>query len=184
MDSRASTQADRINSIPPALAQLSRISNMPPATRLLIASCRCSIAAPESARSAHSQIVMTFQLASANADVTRESLDRLASSFSRQKPRRVVGKRKNLQFLCACQKHPLINTAACHLVSTRSGLPGRSRRYSRNRKPAECSIDRTTISGCVSLPRIPDIRRERISEITTSATGSSCQSSEIRHAPN
>src|SRR5712671_4893648 len=50
-----------------------------------------------------------------------------------------------------------------------SGLPGRSRRCKRNRKPAACKVRRTSSSGFVSLPFTARIMRERISDVTLSA---------------
>lgn len=161
---------DSITSMEPGLPKASRISRWLAAEASVIALCRALSTALTSARSAHSQTVMTFQPFSTKAVMQAVSLVRLASSFLVQKERRLLGIRKNLQSGCACQKHPLTKTTVRHLVSTRSGLPGRSRRCSRKRNPAANRAERTSFSGRVFLPRMPDIIRERTSGVTTSAT--------------
>ena len=50
-----------------------------------------------------------------------------------------------------CQKQPCTNKATRCRKKTKSGLPGRSRRCSRNRKPLECAARRTSNSGVVFL---------------------------------
>lgn len=49
-----------------------------------------------------------------------------------------------------------------------SGLPGKSFLCNRNRKPRLCSRLRTSTSGLVFFPRIPDIIRLRVTASTTS----------------
>lgn len=163
-------QAVLISSILPRRPLLSRISHFSRAGQFLIACCRRFSVTAGSARSAQSQTVTTFQPWLTSAAVQVASLDLFAPSFLTQKERRLLGIRKNLQSGCACQKHPLMKTAVRHLASTRSGLPGRSRRCSRKRSPAANRAERTSFSGRVFLPRMPDIIRERTSGVTTSAT--------------
>ena len=48
---------------------------------------------------------------------------------------------------CQCQKHPCTKMAIRYLGSTKSGVPGSFRLWSRNLYPALCSDRRTNISG-------------------------------------
>lgn len=59
----------------------------------------------------------------------------------------------------ACQKQPCTDTATRRPGRTTSGQPGRSLLCSRNRNPAANSALRTTISGFVFRPPMPDIIR-------------------------
>lgn len=54
----------------------------------------------------HSQTVATDQPARRNADFTRPSRSRFASSFPRQNVLRDLGVRANGQLACRCQKQP------------------------------------------------------------------------------
>ncbi len=55
--------------------------------------------------------------------------------------------------------------------NTRSGVPGRSRRYRRNRSPNACTARRTRSSGCVFWLRTRAIVADRCSRLTVSAIG-------------
>src|SRR6056297_2102279 len=61
-----------------------------------------------------------------------------------------------------------MKTTARRFGSTRSGVPGRLRTFRRYRKPRACRARRTTISGRVSLPRMPAIIRDRVDLSTMS----------------
>lgn len=67
-----------------------------------------------------------------------------------------------------CQKQPCTNTAILCRGNTMSGLPGRSLRWSRKRRPLAWSKRLTAISGAVSLLRTCAIIRERTSLETRS----------------
>lgn len=162
-------QVERTTSIEPGWSWISRIVHMLVSVSSLIERCRSASVVATSARSAHSQTVMTRQSSLIRAAEQAASLARFNVSLSIQKERRLLGTRKNRQSWCACQKQPLINIVARHLVSTRSGLPGRSRRCSRKRNPAANRPERTRRSGRVLLLRMPDIIRDRASGVTTSA---------------
>ena len=66
-----------------------------------------------------------------------------------------------LQAGCRCQKHPCTKITVPYLGRTMSGVPGRSLRCSRKRKPKRCSMERTRSSGRVFFPRTFDIRALR-----------------------
>lgn len=93
------------------------------------------------------------------------------SIFCRQKSARVAGHLKSWHS-CPCQKQPLIKTTALYLGSFRSGFPGSWCFFflggRRKRKPLIWRADLITSSGFVSLPRMPDIIRLRVLELTIS----------------
>jgi hypothetical protein len=68
-----------------------------------------------------------------------------------------------------CQKHPWTNTQARCLAKTKSGLPGRSERWSRYRRPFRYKYRRTAISGVVSLARMRDMFQLRLDAVSLSA---------------
>ncbi len=74
-------------------------------------------------------------------------------------------------YAVGCQKHPWTNRATLYLGNTRSGVPGRLRRYRRNRSPNACAARRTRISGCVFLLRTRAIVADRCSRLIVSAIG-------------
>lgn len=94
------------------------------------------------------------------------SLVTLPSSFLRHHSLRVFGIRKSLQFLCPCQKQPWTKITVLYFGRTMSGLPGSFLffgPFTVKRSPSPCRIERTMISGFVSLLRIRDIFQERCS---------------------
>lgn len=114
----------------------------------------------------HSQMTNTRQPCSASCFLTLASRAVLASNFFCQNAARVLGvvvKRHP----CLCQKQPCTKTTAWCLGNTRSGLPG-SLACSRKRSPAQCRNLRTSSSGVVFFPRMPDIIRLRVALSTTS----------------
>ena len=68
-----------------------------------------------------------------------------------------------------CQKQPCTNRATWYRGKTRSGFPGRSERWTRNRYPALCMALRTAISGPVFLDRTLDMIALRVALSTWSA---------------
>lgn len=79
------------------------------------------------------------------------------------------------QRLQPCQKQPWTNTHAPIAGNTRSGLPGRSRRCSRYRRPSRCRNRLTSSSGEVSwlrIRRIFSLRRSGVSVSTAPVYGS------------
>jgi hypothetical protein len=98
----------------------------------------------------HSQMVNTAQPDLLSSSSFLRSLARLAANFVAQNSIRVLGVVAFGQFLCRCQKQPFTNTTVRCFERTRSGVPGRSLRWSRNRNPNACSALRTFSSGRVS----------------------------------
>jgi len=87
------------------------------------------------------------------------SSERLCSSRSRflaillvQYGRLLMGLRAPLAQLWPCQKQPWTKITLRSRGKTRSGVPGRSARWRRYRKPRACTIRRTIISGPVFFP--------------------------------
>ena len=117
---------------------------------------------------AHSQTTATRHPAIRSIRIASRSRSRFRTSFVSQKSVLVAGSRNSGQLSWWCQKHPCTKTATRHLLRTMSGLPGRPLSCSRNRSPECHSSLRTSTSGAVSLPRILDIRAERLSEVITS----------------
>lgn len=94
----------------------------------------------------------------------------LASSLVRHHSCRVFGSTafRHPGSVCRCQKQPWTRTAFPSRGKTRSGVPGRSRRCSRNRQPSACASRRTAISGAVSVERMRAISAERRSGVIVS----------------
>lgn len=122
---------------------------------------------------AHSQTVSTRQPIEANSFTFFSSLARFFASFSRQNSFRLDGHLNKWQS-CWCQKQPLTWITALNLGNTRSGLPGKSRLSIlyrcpfRWRYPIRWVRERTSISGLVFSPRIPDIILDLVFESTMS----------------
>lgn len=116
----------------------------------------------------HSHAVITVHPARRSAASLWQSRCTFLSNFERQNSTRVPGTVANLHPACRCQKHPWTNTAARWRGNTRSGVPGKVRTWTRNRRPAACRYRLTTNSGAVSLPLMPAIIRERTLAETTS----------------
>src|SRR5258707_196855 len=112
-------------------------------------------------RVSHSQMTSTFHFDAFSARIFRLSRALLAANFLHQKIDRTLGVVVFEQPLCRCQNQPWINSTLCRLGKTRSGLPGKSRRWRRKRYARECTTRRTIISGFVFLLRTLDIRRLR-----------------------
>lgn len=119
-------------------------------------------------RKEHSQTTATRHPEFISACVTVASFILFRPILSDQNSVRVPGSRKREQS-CPCQKHPCTNTTARRPGNTMSGLPGRSRRLSRNLNPSLCRRLRMSFSGLVSRPRIPDIILLRVAASTISA---------------
>ena len=117
---------------------------------------------------AHSQIVATRQPFPSKAERCLRSRSLFKVIFSLQNSRLVPGHLKRWQSW-PCQKQPCTKITALYFGNTRSGLPGRSLQYRRNRKPRRCRADRMASSGAVFVPRIPAIIRLRTSGFTMSA---------------
>ena len=74
-----------------------------------------------------------------------------------------------LQSECPCQKQPLMKMIVLYFGRTMSGLPGKSLRWSRKRKPCANKKRRTKTSGLVFLLLMCDIHFWRCSFDNTSA---------------
>lgn len=135
------------------------------------ASKDCSVPGA-SARKAHSHTTATRQCCSSNFWIAASSRCAFRAIFPAQNSVRVFGTRNRAHPVWPCQKHPCTNTTTFQRGNTTSGRPGRSFRNKRNRKPAECRYRRTSNSGWVSRPRIPDIIRERVSGLILSGIAS------------
>jgi hypothetical protein len=116
----------------------------------------------------HSQHTRTFQPAALSARCCRRSRRRLLLNFSCQNSRFDRGVDAKRQPVCRCQKHPCTKRTVLYRGKTRSGVPGRSRRCRRNRRPSACSARLTSISGLVSRPVIPAIILLRTAGLTVS----------------
>lgn len=119
----------------------------------------------------HSQTVRTRHPAFVRAFSLRASRATLRSNFSSQNATLVFGLVVRRQLRCRCQKHPCTNTTLLSLGKTRSGVPGKSRRCKRKRKPSRWAELLTTISAREFFGPIRDIRADR-----TADTGASVQS--------
>jgi hypothetical protein len=117
----------------------------------------------------HSHTVNTRQPRATSAALLRESRFALPCSFSRQKPRLLAGMYAYRQPGCWCQKHPCTFTTARNFGSNKSGFPGSRWTWSRKRRPCLCRYLRTSTSGFVFFPLIPDIMRLRVERSTISA---------------
>lgn len=67
-----------------------------------------------------------------------------------------------------CQKQPCTNSAILCRGNTRSGVPGRFRRWSRKRRPSACATFLTRISADVFFEPILDISQDRLSGVKRS----------------
>lgn len=109
----------------------------------------------------HCQTVKTFHPRARSRRLSRASFLRLRSSFGNQKSSRDLGGRP-IRHPCACQKQPLMKMAFRRDGKTMSGVPGKSRRWRRNRYPSEWIRRRTSNSGAVSFPPMRAISALRL----------------------
>lgn len=105
----------------------------------------------------HSHTTITCQPRLRNCLATVRSRSMFASNFVFQNLTRDFGMYAYLQPGCRCQKQPCMKTTVFRLGSAISGRPGRSGACRRNRNPSRRRTELTTISGCVSRPRIRDM---------------------------
>lgn len=119
-------------------------------------------------RVSHSQITSGSQPAVRNDSRTRLSRSVFLANFKRQKSAFDAGVVAWRQPGWRCQKQPWTRTTFRRDGKTRSGRPGRSRRWSRKRYPRRWARRRTIISGRVSRPRMRDITFDRFSDVKTS----------------
>lgn len=114
----------------------------------------------------HSQITTTFHPSFLSSALTRASRALLVANLAIQ-----YGVRGGValpQPGCWCQKQPCIKTAICRRGSTKSGVPGRSRRCNRNRRPRAWAARLTRSSGVVFLPPTRDINHDRLCGVSRS----------------
>lgn len=104
------------------------------------------------ASKSHSQIISTFHPASSSFCRTRQSRSTVRRNLADQNSTLLAGIVVRLQ-PCRCQKQPCTNSAKRYLGNTKSGVPGKSDLWIRNRCPALCNLLRTMISGAVSFDR-------------------------------
>lgn len=123
-----------------------------------------------SSLASHSQIRLTFQPRDSSARRFWASRSTFRRNFSSQKATFDFGMEAFRHSGCLCQKQPSTNTASLRRGITRSGVPGKSRRWMRKRSPIECAVRRTIISGLVSLDFTRDISRDRRSGESRSTT--------------
>jgi hypothetical protein len=97
----------------------------------------------------HSQIVRTAHPAWRNRTTFRRSRFTFCRNFVAQNSALVLGVVVFEHLSCRCQKQPCTKRAVRYLGITKSGVPGRSLRWRRNRKPSACNERRTVISGFV-----------------------------------
>ncbi len=115
----------------------------------------------------HAQTTSTRQPIAVKLAILATSLARFRSILAVQKSTFDFEGRPRGQ-LCPCQKQPCTKIANRCRGSTRSGDPGRSRRWSRNRYPAANNRDRTSFSGAVCSWRTAAIIAERAAALTRS----------------
>lgn len=125
-------------------------------------------ASRSSSRVWHSHTTKGSQPASCSACRTRLSRSVFLANFERQKSTFEAGVVAYRQPGWRCQKHPWTRMTFRRDGNTRSGRPGKSRRWSRKRYPRRWARRRTAISGRVSRPRMPDITFDRFSAVKTS----------------
>src|SRR6266404_2516834 len=112
----------------------------------------------------HSQSTAVFHPSASRVVRFRVSRWRLLSSFDLQNSTLVCGlRRPRSQRAHPCQKHPCTRIANWYLGKTISGLPGKSLRCRRKRKPRACRAWRTANSGAVSFARTRAINELRLS---------------------
>lgn len=116
----------------------------------------------------HSQTVTTDQPRSRKRSAFFSSRRTFESNLCCQKSILLFGVLAFAQPGCRCQKQPWTNIATFHFGNTISGVPGRSFRCRRNRRPNECAIRLTTISGVVFLPPTRDISQDRRTGVSRS----------------
>lgn len=109
----------------------------------------------------HSHTTRTFHPRRRRAAAVFRSRATLASNFDCQNRWRVLGVVERPHPACRCQKQPCTSTIFLSRGKTRSGVPGRSRRWRRKRYPNACESRRTNRSGFVFFPRTRAIRAER-----------------------
>lgn len=110
----------------------------------------------------HSQMTATRHPTAFRRSCVRASRSMLSANFSAQNAARVLGVVVREQPGCRCQKHPWTKTAFRSFGKTKSGVPGRLRRWSRKRYPSACAHRRTTISGLECLLLTRAISAERL----------------------
>lgn len=120
-------------------------------------SCRNRAASAPGFFNSHSQTTRTRQPIRVSFSETSASLSTFLANFLSQNSLFVCGIEAFLQPGCRCQKQPCTKITVPYLGKTMSGVPGRSLRCSRKRKPKRCSMERTRSSGRVFFPRTFDI---------------------------
>lgn len=119
--------------------------------------------------SSHCQITITRHPIFSNKEKVILSRSTFPYIFLLQNSRLVSGIVAYLQSECPCQKHPLMNMTVLYFGRTMSGLPGKSFRCNRKRKPFANKKRRTKTSGLVFLLLMCDIHFWRCSFDSTSA---------------
>lgn len=147
---------------------------------------------PLTFESSHSHRMSGSQPCFRRERIARLSRSRVAANFPLQNSAFDFGMYANRHARCRCQKHPCTKMTFLLLGKAKSGVPGKSRRWSRNRYPRACASLRTASSGFVSLPRMRDIAADRCTFVMTSISGHATTSTtaalcrhvrECRHAP-
>lgn len=109
----------------------------------------------------HSQTTATRKPCRESSRSVFTSRATFLSNFSFQNAEWDLG-RVVIEHPCWCQKQPFTKTTTLYRSTKMSGLPGRSRRCKRKRKPFPNSAFRTRISGFVSLEWTARIISERV----------------------
>jgi hypothetical protein len=113
----------------------------------------------------HSHTMSTSQPRAFNSHSLRASRSMLSLNLVSQNSARVLGLVVRRHPEWRCQKHPCTKITFLKRGKTRSGVPGRLRRWSRKRYPWACISRRTTISGLEFLALTRPMRTERIGSI-------------------
>lgn len=95
----------------------------------------------------HSHITRTFQPSSSSFLLVSLSRFILSWNFLFQYSVLVFGVVAPRQLLCLCQKHPCTKSAVFLLGKIKSGEPGKSLLWRRNRSPRLWATERTLLSG-------------------------------------
>jgi hypothetical protein len=108
-------------------------------------------------RTEHSQTVMTRQPVDVSLTRFFSSFIRFVWIFRRQNAALVLG-HWNKGHSCPCQRQPCTKMTARYFGNTRSGHPGKARRWSRYRNPRANKPFRIVYSGLVFLPGMRDMQ--------------------------
>ncbi len=120
-------------------------------------------------RRRHSQTTTTLQPSASRASTLARSRAWLRSNLACQYSALSLGMEASRQPACLCQKQPCTKMQVRWRLSTRSGLPGRSLRQTRKRRPLRWTRERRSFSGLVSRLLMCDMTACRWSLVMVSA---------------